>query len=104
MTTIVILKFKDTVQGTVVDAKGVSRVVTFKKEEKYGVDILDSRGRRADFRFVEVPEGSQVVAGETGKDIDTSVLGVNYGSYLERLHTLFSREHKLSKMAKAEEN
>lgn len=94
-TTPAILKFKDTVRGTVIGENGVSRVVTFKKEEKYGVDILDERGRRADFRFMEVPEGSQVKAGEVGKDIDTSVLGVNYGSY---------REHKLSKIAQAEAN
>ena len=72
-----------------------TRQVTFKQGEVYTVDVLDERGRTADFRFMTVPEGSEVKAGEVGKNINTAILAVNMGSYWE---------HKAAKVKQAEEN
>ena len=100
------IKFMEGFKGTVFVPDGTTQQVAFRgpvkkngqvvtEGEVYEVEILASRGRTADFRFVKVPEGSAVPAGAVIKNLSTAILGVNLGSYLD---------YKNAKAAKAEEN
>ena len=88
------IKFKKAYESTVVGSDGKSRQVIFRKDERFEVDVLEEKGRHADFLFAKVPEGSAVQAGDRGKDIDTAILGVKLDSYIE---------HKKTKLALQEE-
>jgi len=91
------ITFLENINGVVENGlrSPAARTITFKKGEKYEVDVVAERGRTADFRFMVVPDGSAVEVGELGKDVSTAVLSVNLGSYIE---------HKKAKMALSEEN